>query len=249
MARIRTMAIWVGALELIGIFFVVRGYRARDHTRSVAIGDLFRRGAAVALLKQGDAVSPSAGEDAPPEDPDARVVWFSKRYSETYASAERQMALNEGADASTLPGEWPKAKYIADVSAYPGVESYFLGYLRYLAKAKEHYPVLMDSVATLTIVESKLRSADSADVIRELGQALAAKREANLTMFKNGEAYGQAALRLHYFLASVGSRVSYDSQSDAARFTVDSERQRVAELMTELQNSAAKLGASRLQKN
>jgi hypothetical protein len=56
-------------------------------------------------------------------------------------------------------------------------------------------------------------------------------------------------LRLHYFLASVGSRVSYDSQSDAARFTVDSERQRVAELMTELQNSAAKLGASRLQKN
>ena len=252
MARIRTVAIWVGALELIGIFFVVRGYRARDHTRSVAIGDLFRPGAAVAPMKQGDTVSPSAGEgeDAPPEDPDGRVVWFSRRYSERYASAERQMALNEGADAGILPGEWPKAKYIADASAYPGVESYFLSYLRYLAKAKEHYPVLMDSVATITIVESKLRSTDSADVIRELGQALAAKREANLTMFNNGVAYGQAALRLHYFLASVGSRVSYDSQSDAARFTVDAERQRVGVLLADLENSAAKLGAaSRLQKN
>jgi hypothetical protein len=160
------------------------------------------------------------------------------------------MALNEGADAGMLPGEWPKAKYIADASAYPGVESYFLGYLRYLAKAKEHYPALMDSVATITIVESNLRSADSADVIKELGQAVAAKRKANLAMFNNGVAYGQAALRLHYFLASVGTRVSYDSKSDAARFADDAERQRAAVLMAELQNSAAKLGAaSRLQKN
>ena len=160
------------------------------------------------------------------------------------------MAFNEGADAGLLPGEWPKEKYIADASAYPGVESYFLAYMRYLAKAKEHYPVLMDSIATITIVESKLPSADSADVIKELSQALAAKRDANLAMFKNGEAYGQAALRLHYFLASVGSRVSYDSNSDAARFTVDAERQRVAVLLADLQTSAAKLGAaSRLQKN
>ena len=250
MPRIRTVAIWLGALELIGIFFVVRGYRSRDHTRSVAIGDLFRPGAAVAPVKQGDTVSPSAADDAPPEDPQGRVVWFSRRYSERYASAERQMALSEGADAGLLPGEWPKEKYIADASAYPGVESYFLAYMRYLAKAKEHYPVLMDSIATITIVESKLPSADSADVIKELSQALAAKRDANLAMFKNGEAYGQAALRLHYFLASVGSRVSYDSNSDAARFTVDAERQRVAVLLADLQTSAAKLGAaSRLQKN
>ena len=250
MPRIRTVAIWLGALELIGIFFVVRGYRSRDHTRSVAIGDLFRPGAAVAPVKQGDTMSPSAGDDAPPEDPQGRVVWFSRRYSERYASAERQMAFNEGADAGLLPGEWPKEKYIADASAYPGVESYFLAYMRYLAKAKEHYPVLMDSIATITIVESKLPSPDSADVVKELSQALAAKRDANLAMFKNGEAYGQAALRLHYFLASVGSRVSYDSNSDAARFTVDAERQRVALLLADLQTSAAKLGAaSRIQKN
>jgi hypothetical protein len=154
------------------------------------------------------------------------------------------MALDEGADAGLLPREWPQAKYIADAAAYPGVETYFLGYLRYLDKAKEHYPVLMDSVATMTIVESKLRSADSADVIKELRQALAAKRATNLEMFDNGEAYGRAAIRLHYFLASVGSRVSYDSKSDAARFTVDADRQKVSALLADLQKSAATLGAA-----
>jgi hypothetical protein len=152
------------------------------------------------------------------------------------------MALNEGADAGMLPREWPQARYIADASAYPGVEAYFLAYLRYLDKAREHYPVLMDSVATITIAESKLRSADSADVIKELNRALAAKRETNLEMFKNGEAYGKAALSLHYFLASVGSRVTYDSSSNAARFKVDAERERVGVLLADLQNSAVKLG-------
>ena len=95
MPRVRTVAIWVGALELIGIFFAFRGYRSRDHTRSVAIGDLFRPGAAVAPMKRSDTVAFSAPEDAPPEDPAGRVVWFSRRYSEQYASAERQMALDE----------------------------------------------------------------------------------------------------------------------------------------------------------
>ena len=154
------------------------------------------------------------------------------------------MALDEGADVGMLPREWPQAKYIADASAYPGVETYFLGYLRYLDKAREHYPVLMDSIATITIAESKLRSADSADAIKELSRALAANREVNLKLFNNGEAYGQAALRLHYFLASVGSRVSYDSSSDAARFKIDAERQKAAGLMADVQNSAAKLGAA-----
>ena len=154
------------------------------------------------------------------------------------------MALGKGADVDALPREWPQAKYMADAAAYPGVEAYFLGYLRYLDKAREHYPLLMDSIATITIVESKLRPADSADVIKELRQALAAKRAANLEMFNNGEAYGQAAIRLHYFLASVGSRVSYDSESDAARFKVDAERQRAAALLADLRSSATKLGAA-----
>ena len=241
MSRIRTVAIWVGALELIGLFLVIKGYRARDHTRSVAIGDIFRPHAAMAPISPS---SESSGADTIPADPEDRVLWFSKRYSERYAAAEHQMAVDEGADIDILPREWPQAKYMADAAAYPGVETYFLGYLRYLEKASEHYPLLMDSIATITIVESKLRSADSADVIKELRRALHAKREANLKMFNNGEAYGQAAIRLHYFLASVGPRVSYDSESDAARFKVDAERQRAAALLTDLQNSAAKLGAA-----
>ena len=241
MSKIRTVAIWVGALELIGLFFVIKGYRARDHTRSVAIGDIFRPAAAMAPINR---LAESPGVDTPPEDPEGRVVGFSKRYSERYASAEHQMALGKGADVDALPREWPQAKYMADAAAYPGVEAYFLGYLRYLDKAREHYPLLMDSIATITIVESKLRPADSADVIKELRQALAAKRAANLEMFNNGEAYGQAAIRLHYFLASVGSRVSYDSESDAARFKVDAERQRAAALLADLRSSAAKLGAA-----
>ena len=241
MPRIRTVAMWVGALELIGLFFVIKGYRARDHTRDVTIGDIFRPRAAMAPMNPS---SESSGADTPPEDPEGRVLWFSKRYSERYAAAEHQMALDEGADVGLLPREWPQAKYMADAAAYPGVESYFLGYLRYLDKAREHYPVLMDSIATITIVESKLRSADSADVIKELRQALAAKRGANLAMFNNSQVYGQAAIRLHYFLASVGPRVSYDPTTDAARFKVDAERQRAAALLADLQNSAAKLGAA-----
>jgi hypothetical protein len=244
MSRIRTVAIWVGALELIGLFFIVRSYRARHHTQPISLGDIFLRQVAMAPIKQGDSLSASPEVDTLPEDAGGRVAWFAKRYSERYAAAEHQMALDEGADAGLLPREWPQAKYIADAAAYPGVETYFLGYLRYLDKAKEHYPVLMDSVATTTIVESKLRSADSADVIKELRQALAAKRATNLEMFNNGEAYGQAAIRLHYFLASVGSRISYDTQSDAARFTVDADRQKVSALLADLQKSAAKLGAA-----
>jgi hypothetical protein len=240
MSRIRTVAICVGALELVGLFFVIKGYRAGDHTRDVAVGDIFRPRAAMAPINP----SQSPGADTLPENPESRVLWFSKRYSERYAAAEHQMALDEGADVGTLPREWPQAKYMADAAAYPGVETYFLGYLRYLDKASEHYPLLMDSIATITIVESKLRSADSADVIKELRRALDAKRAVNLKMFKNGQAYGQAAIRLHYFLASVGPRVSYDPDSDAARFKVDAERQRAAALLTDLQTRAAKLGAA-----
>ncbi|HEV7594702.1 MAG TPA: hypothetical protein VGO33_06870 [Gemmatimonadaceae bacterium] len=245
MSRIRTVAIWVGALELAGLFLVVRGYRARDHTRSVvAIGNIFRPQAAVAPIGQRDPSSASAGGDTLPEDPQDRVAWFSKRYSESYAAAEHRMALDEGADVGLLPREWPHAKYAADAAAYPGVETYFLGYLRYLDKARVHYAALMDSIATITIVEAKLQSADSADVIKELRQALTANRATNLKMFDNGEAYGQAAIRLHYFLASLGPRVSYDSQSDATRFEVDAERQKAAELLADLQRSAAKLNAA-----
>jgi hypothetical protein len=241
MSRIRTVAIWVAALELIGLFFVIKGYRGRDKTRDVAIGDIFRPRAAMAPINP----SPdAAGADTLPQDPEARVLWFSKRYLERYAAAEHQMAVDEGADLGILPRDWPQAKYMADAAAYPGVETYFLGYLRYLDKAREHYPLLMDSIATITIVESKLRSADSADVIKELRRALDAKREVNLKMFNNGQAYGQAAIRLHYFLASVGPRVSYDPESNAARFKVDAERQRAAALLTDLQTSAAKLGAA-----
>jgi hypothetical protein len=241
MSRIRTVAICVGALELVGLFFVIKGYRAGDHTREVAVGDIFRPHAAMALIRPS---SESQRADTLPGDPEDRVVWFSKRYSESYAAAEHQIALDEGADVGLLPREWPRAKYMADAAAYPGVETYFLGYLRYLDKASEHYPLLMDSIATITIVESKLRPADSADVIKELRRALDAKREANLKMFKNGQAYGQAAIRLHYFLASVGARVSYDAESDAARFKVDAERQTAAALLADLQTSAAKLGAA-----
>jgi hypothetical protein len=243
MPRIRTVAIWVGALELIGLFFVIKGYRARDHTREVAIGDIFRPLAATAPVKAGDPLSPAPGADTPPEEAEGSVVRFAKRYSDMYAAAEHQMALDEGADIGLLPREWPQARYMSDVAAYPGVEAYFLGYLRYLDKARGHYPVLMDSIATIAIVESRLRPADSADVMKELRQALAAKRAANGAAFDNGRAYGQAAIRLHYFLASVGSRVSYDPQTDAARFKVDAERQRAAALLAALRNSATKLAA------
>ena len=149
--------------------------------------------------------------DTPPEGPNGKLAWFLRKYSERFAAAQHQMAIQQGADIETLPREWPQARYIADATAYPAVETYFLGYLRYLDTAKERYPVLMDSIARITVVESKMESADSADVLKGISGGFASKRAANLQMFDYGQAYGQAALRLHYYLASIGSRVSYDA--------------------------------------
>jgi hypothetical protein len=76
---------------------------------------------------------------------------------------------------------------------------------------------------------------------------LGSKSQANAEMFDSGAVYGQAALRLHYFLTSIGSRVSYDSDADRAQFSVDAERERASILLSELQKSAAKVeAASRL---
>jgi hypothetical protein len=76
----------------------------------------------------------------------------------------------------------------------------------------------------------------------------ATRSQANAAMFDSGAEYGQAALRLHYFLTSIGSRVSYDSGTDRAQFSVDGERERANMLLSELQESAAKVeAASRLQ--
>jgi hypothetical protein len=77
---------------------------------------------------------------------------------------------------------------------------------------------------------------------------LASRSHANAEMFDSGAAYGQAALRLHYFLTSIGSRVSYDSDADRAQFSVGAERERASVLLSDLQKSAAKVeAASRLQ--
>lgn len=147
-----------------------------------------------------------------------------------------------------MPTGWPHAKYIADAAAYTAVETYFLGFLRYVDKAREHYPILMDSIATATALEAKLGSTDSADVMAGMKHMLASRSQANAEMFDSGAAYGQAALRLHYFLTSLGSRVSYDAEADRARFSVDRERERAAALLADLQKSAAKVeAASRLQ--
>ena len=231
----------LGAI-LLGVFFLIKGHREPEHARVVATSDLSRAGAAMDAMSRGDALSQVAGVDTPPEGPNGQVAWFVRTYSERYASAQHQMAIEEGADIDMLPREWPQAKYIADATAYPAVETYFLGYLRYLDKAREHYPVLMDSIASTTVIESKMGSADSADVMKGMTNGLASKREANVEMFNYGQAYGQAALRLHYFLASVGSRVSYNSGLNTARFEVDAERKRASILLADLQNSAAKLG-------
>jgi hypothetical protein len=102
----------------------------------------------------------------------------------------------------------------------------------------------MDSIARITVVESKMESGDSADVLKGIRGGLASKRQANLEMFEYGQDYGQAALRLHYYLASLGSRVSYDSVANSARFEVDAERQRVSELMADVQRISAKLAAA-----
>jgi len=154
------------------------------------------------------------------------------------------MAIEEGADTDLLPTEWPGARYIADAGAYPAVETYFVGYLRYLEKAKERYPVLMDSIARITVLEAKLGSEDSAGVMQGMSQGITSKRQANAETISDGEAYGQAALRLHYFLASISSRVSYDAGANTARFAVDAEREKASKLISDLQSSEAKLRAA-----
>lgn len=221
-SKLRTVAMLVGALILVGLVLLIKAQRAPEH----------------------DDLRLMEGMDLPPEGPNGKVAWFLRKYSERFAAAQHQMAIQQGADIDILPREWPHARYIADAAAYPSVESYFLGYLRYLDAAKERYPALMDSIARITVIESKMESADSADVLKGMRGGFAAKREANLEVFNYGQAYGQAALRLHYYLASVGSRVSYDFAADTAKFAVDSERQRVSELLAEVQRNGAKLAAA-----
>jgi hypothetical protein len=239
----------LGALVL-GSFFLIMGNRSDEHARVVASSDLARAGAkaAMAAMTRGDSLplKPEAGTS--PGDSKDKVAWFLRKYSERYASAQHRMAIEQGADIDMMPREWPHAKYIADAAAYPAVETYFLGFLRYVDKAREHYPILMDSIATATALEAKLGSADSAAVMESIKHMLASKAQANAEMFDSGAAYGQAALRLHYFLTSLGSRVSYDSDTDRARFSIDAERERAAALSSDLQKSAAKVeAASRLQ--
>ena len=85
---------------------------------------------------------------------------------------------------------------------------------------------MLADFATATALEAKLGSADSADVMNGMKHMLASRSQANAEMFDSGAAYGQAALRLHYFLTSIGSRVSYDSDAVRAQFSVDAERDR-----------------------
>jgi hypothetical protein len=244
MSKLRTAATWVGVLIVLGLAVFIRGYRAEDRAPALTPGEVSRAAGAMNAITQGNPPPLVAGVDAPPEGPNGKLAWFLRKYSERYAAAQRQMALKQGADIEVLPREWPQARYIADAAAYPAVETYFLGYLRYLEAAKEHYPVLMDSIARITVVESKMESADSADVLRGISGGLASKRRANLQMFELGQAYGQAALRLHYYLASLGSRVSYDSAANSPRFEVDAERQKVSELLADVQRNSAKLAAA-----
>jgi len=239
----------IGAL-LLGSFFLMMGNRAEASATAVAASDIARAGArrAMAAMIRGDSLSLRPALRAVPEDSKNKVAWFSRKYSEAYASAQHRMAIEQGADISTMPSEWPHAKYIGDAAAYPAVETYFLGFLRYVDKAREHYPALMDSIATATVREAKLGSADSVAVMEHVKHTLASRSQANAEMFDSGAAYGQAALRLHYFLTSIGSRVSYDSDHDRAQFSVDAERERASVLLSELQKSAAKVeAASRLQ--
>jgi hypothetical protein len=239
----------LGALVL-GSFFLIMGNRADGHARVVASSDLARAGAktAMAAMTKGDSLSLARVSGIGPGDSKGKVAWFLSKYSEGYSSAQHRLAIEQGADIDMMPREWPHAKYIADAAAYPAVETYFLGFLRYVDKAREHYPILMDSIATATALEAKLGSADSAAVMEGIKHMLASKTQANAEMFNSGAAYGQAALQLHYFLTSLGSRVSYDSDADRARFSIDAERERAAALLSDLQKSAAKVeAASRLQ--
>jgi hypothetical protein len=218
----RTLSVLVIALMVVGLFFFVRGQRASKR----------------------QALPQMAGADAPPEGPNGKVAWFLRKYSERFADAQHRMALEQGADIELLPREWPGPRYVAEAGAYPSVETYFLGYLRYLDTAKVRYPVLMDSIARITVVESGMESADSADVLKGIGGGFASKRAANLQIFEYGQAYGQAALRLHYYLASLGSRVSYNYTENTAKFQVDAERQKVSELLAEVERYGAKLAAT-----
>jgi len=221
-SKTRTLAILVGALVVAGLVFFVRGQRAPKHP-------------ALPLV---------AGVDTPPEGPNGRVAWFLRKYSERFAAAQHKMAIEQGADIQLLPKEWPGPRYLADAPAYPNVETYFVGYLRYLDTAKERYPALMDSIARVTVVESRMESADSADVLKGISGGFASKRAANLQMFDDGQAYGQAALRLHYYLASLGSRVSYNYTANTAKFEIDAERDSVSVLLADVQRYGAKLAAA-----
>jgi hypothetical protein len=238
-SRIRTLGILVAVFAAIGLVLVIKGHRAPERAHIPAT-----IGAGINPASPGAAPPLIMGIDTPPEGPNGKLAWFLRKYSERFAAAQRQMAIQQGADVETLPNEWPKARYIADASSYPSVETYFLGYLRYLDAAKERYPVLMDSIARITVIESKMESADSADVLKGISGGFASKRGANLQMFDYGQAYGQAALRLHYYLASIGSRVSYDAAANTAKFEVDAERQRVSMLLAEVQSNGAKLATA-----
>jgi hypothetical protein len=239
----------IGAL-LLGSFFLMMGNRAEAGATAVAASDIARAGAgtAMAAMMRGDSLSLTPALGAAPEDSKSKVAWFSRKYSEAYAIAQHRLAIEQGADISTMPSEWPHAKYIGDAAAYPAVETYFLGFLRYVDKAREDYPDLTDSIATATLLEAKLGSADSADVVAGMKHVRASRSQANAAMFDSGAEYGQAALRLHYFLTSIGSRVSYDSDADRAQFSVDAERERASVLLSDLQKTAAKVeAASRLE--
>jgi hypothetical protein len=244
MSKLRTATTWVGVLIIAGLAVFFRGYRGEERGRTLTPDEVARAAGAMNAIGQGSAPPLVAGVDTPPEGPNGKLAWFLRKYSERYAAAQRQMAMKQGADIDALPKEWPQARYIADAAAYPAVEAFFLGYLRYLDAAKEHYPVLMDSIARITVVESKMESADSADVLKGINGGLASKRRANLEMFEYGQAYGQAALRLHYYLASLGSRVSLDSAANSAKFEVDAERQKASELLSDVQRNSAKLAAA-----
>jgi hypothetical protein len=221
-SKTRTATILVGALVLAGLVFFVRGQGASKHPDLPVV----------------------EGVDTPPEGPNGKVAWFLRKYSERFADAQHKMAIEQGADIQLLPTEWPGPRYIADAPAYPNVETYFLGYLRYLDTAKVRYPVLMDSIARITVVESGMETADSADVLKGISGGFASKRAAKLQMFDDGQAYGQAALRLHYYLASLGSRVSYNYTANTAKFAVDAERDSVSVLLADVKRYGAKLAAA-----
>lgn len=244
MSKLRTVTTLTGVLILAGLAVYLKGSALQEHGRVLTPSEVSRAAGAMNAINQGNAPPLVAVVDSVPEGPNGKLAWFLRKYSERYAAAQRQMALKQGADIDMLPREWPQATYMADAAAYPAVETYFLGYLRYLEMVKERYPVLMDSIARITVVESRMESADSADVLTGISRGIASKRQANLQMFGYGQAYGQAALRLHYFLASIGSRVSYDANANTAKFEVDAERQTANTLLADVQSSLAKLAAA-----